>query len=300
MDFSTIYSVNGQNENMLNHVLRLLKLHLSLGLFICELLIHRSINQLIMKLVSWNVNGIRAIMKKDFRAAAKMLDADVLCLQETKASTEQAKVALELLDGYHVYTNASKARLGYSGTAILSRLKPVSVTYDMGVKAHDQEGRVITAEYDDYYLVTVYVPNSGDGLVRLDYREQWDRDFLNYLKELDKRKPVIICGDFNVAHQPIDIARPKANYNKSAGYTQREIDGFSTYVKNGFIDTFRYKYPNEVKYTWWSYRAGAREKNVGWRIDYFLVSQSMITKVKEAFIQNEYTGSDHCPLGIEI
>lgn len=251
-----------------------------------------------MKLVSWNVNGVRAIMKKDFSESVKSLNADILCLQETKASKEQTKIALELLDGYQVYANASKARLGYSGTAILSRKKPISVTYDMGVQAHDQEGRVIAAEYDDYYLVTVYVPNSGNELVRLDYRMQWDIDFLSYLKSLENSKPVIVCGDFNVAHQPIDIARPKANYNKSAGYTQKEIDGFSSIINHGFVDTFRYKYPDEIKYTWWSFRAGARGKNVGWRIDYFLVSQSLKTKVKEAFILNEYMGSDHCPLGI--
>jgi len=253
-----------------------------------------------MKLVSWNVNGVRAIMKKDFSESVKTLNADILCLQETKASKEQAKMALELLDGYQVFANASKARLGYSGTAILSRKNPISVTYDMGVQTHDQEGRVIAAEYDDYYLVTVYVPNSGNELVRLDYRTQWDKDFLSYLVGLEKNKPVIVCGDFNVAHQPIDIARPKANYNKSAGYTQKEIDGFSSIINHGFADTFRYKYPEEVKYTWWSFRAGARGKNVGWRIDYFLVSQSLISKVKEAFILNEYMGSDHCPLGIIV
>jgi exodeoxyribonuclease-3 len=170
----------------------------------------------------------------------------------------------------------------------------------MGVEAHDQEGRVIAAEYNDYYLVTVYVPNSGNELVRLDYRSEWDQAFCSYLKNLEAKKPVIVCGDFNVAHQPIDLARPKPNYNKSAGYTQKEIDGFSRFMDRGFVDTFRNKYPDEVKYSWWSYRAGAREKNVGWRIDYFLVSEGFLPKVKDAFILNEFMGSDHCPLGIEL
>ena len=253
-----------------------------------------------MKLISWNVNGVRAIMKKDFQKSVKDMDADVLCLQETKANTEQVKIALELVDGYHVYANASKARKGYSGTAILSRIKPLEVTYDMGIEEHDQEGRVIAAEYDDYIVVTAYVPNSGNELVRLDYRSQWDKDFLAYLKKLEESKPVIVCGDFNVAHEPIDLARPKPNYNKSAGYTQKEIDGFDGFLNSGFVDTFRSKYPEEVKYSWWSYRAGAREKNVGWRIDYFLVNKSFMPRVKEAFILNEFHGSDHCPLGIAI
>ena len=253
-----------------------------------------------MRIVSWNVNGVRAIMKKDFQQSVEQLNADILCLQETKGNSEQVKTALQLIDGYHVVANASKARKGYSGTSILSRSAPLSVRHDMGVEEHDQEGRVIAAEFEDYFVVTVYVPNSGNELVRLDYREQWDKAFLDYLKTLEKEKPVIVCGDFNVAHQEIDIARPKANYNKSAGYTQREIDGFSNFTDHGFVDTFRHLHPEEVKYSWWSYRAGAREKNIGWRIDYFLVSQSLIGSVKSAFILNEYLGSDHCPIGIEI
>ncbi|MCG8311244.1 MAG: exodeoxyribonuclease III [Cytophagales bacterium] len=253
-----------------------------------------------MKMISWNVNGVRAIMKKDFPKSVNDLDADVLCIQETKANAEQVKIALELVDGYHIYANGSKARKGYSGTAILSRTEPMGVSYDMGVGEHDQEGRIIAAEYEGYYIVTVYVPNSGNELVRLDYRTLWDKDFLNYLKDLEKNKPVIVCGDFNVAHEPIDIARPKANYNKTAGYTQKEIDGFDGFMNHGFVDTFRYKFPEEVKYTWWSFRAGARAKNVGWRIDYFLVSRSFLPNVKHAFILNEFYGSDHCPLGIEI
>ncbi len=253
-----------------------------------------------MKIVSWNVNGVRAIMKKDFPQLIKKMDSDIICLQETKANTEQVKIALELIDGYHVFANASKVRKGYSGTAILSRKQPVAVTYDMGLEEHDQEGRVIAAEYDEFFVVTVYVPNSGNELVRLDYRTKWDKDFLKYLKNLEKVKPVVVCGDFNVAHQPIDLARPKPNYNKSAGYTQREIDGFAGFMDHGFVDTFRFKYPDEVKYSWWSYRAGARERNIGWRIDYFLVSQALLPNVEDAFILNDFFGSDHCPLGITL
>ncbi len=253
-----------------------------------------------MKIISWNVNGLRAIMKKNFAGSVKKLEADILCLQETKANREQVKIALQLVDGYHVYANASKEKKGYSGTAILSKTEPVAVSYDMDMPQHDMEGRVIAAEYDQYYLVNVYVPNSGQGLVRLDYRGRWDTDFLSFLKNLEKHKPVIVCGDFNVAHQPIDIARPKANYNKTAGYTQREIDGFTRIIENGFVDTFRHFHPGEVAYTWWSFRANARAKNIGWRIDYFLVSRTLLPEVKNAFILPEFTGSDHCPLGIEV
>jgi len=253
-----------------------------------------------MKIVSWNVNGIRAIMKKDFAGSVTKIGPDILCLQETKANREQVKIALQLVDGYHVYANASKEKKGYSGTAILSKTTPINVNYDMGLQQHDMEGRVIAAEYDDYYLVNVYVPNSGQELVRLDYRQQWVQDFLNFLKDLEKHKPVILCGDLNVAHQPIDIARPKANYNKSAGYTQIEIDGFTNMISNGFVDTFRHLHPEEVAYTWWSYRANARVKNIGWRIDYFLVSETLIPKVNNAFIKPDLIGSDHCPLGIVV
>jgi exodeoxyribonuclease-3 len=253
------------------------------------------------RIISWNVNGIRAIMKKDFKDSVKALDADILCLQETKASADQVKDVAMLIDGYSVYANASKIKKGYSGTAILSRGIPAAITFDMGVDEHDEEGRVITTEYEDFYLVNAYVPNSGQELVRLDYRKQWDADFYLYLKDLEKTKPVVLCGDLNVAHQPIDIARPKANYNKSAGYTQIEIDGFSRLVEDGgFVDTFRYLHPDEVAYTWWSFRAGARAKNIGWRIDYFLVSNVLKDRVHEAFILPKYMGSDHCPLGISI
>ncbi len=253
-----------------------------------------------MHLVNWNVNGIRSIIKKDFLKDVKEMDPDILCFQETKAAVEEVRSALELLPGYHVYINSSKARKGYSGTAILSKEEPIQVTYDMGLEEHDQEGRVITAEYPTFFLVTVYTPNSGEGLARLDYRERWDKEFADYLNWLTRRKPVIACGDFNVAHQAIDIARPKENYNKSAGYTQREIDGFTRLLESGFIDTFRRFYPEEVKYTYWNYLFNARAKNTGWRIDYFLVSESIIEKVKDAAIYNQYLGSDHCPVALRI
>jgi exodeoxyribonuclease-3 len=253
-----------------------------------------------MHLVNWNVNGIRSIIKKDFLKDIAEMNPDILCFQETKAGVEDARGALEQLPGYHTYINSSKARKGYSGTAILSRTEPMSVTYDMGMDEHDQEGRVITAEYATFFLVTVYTPNAGDGLARLDYRERWDREFMEYLQWLGRRKPVIACGDFNVAHQPIDIARPKENYNKSAGYTQREIDGFTRLLETGFVDTFRRFYPEEVKYTYWNFVTNARAKNAGWRIDYFLVSESLIGHVKDALIYNQYHGSDHCPVALKI
>jgi len=250
-----------------------------------------------MKLISFNVNGIRAIIKKDFIADMKTVNADVICLQETKATVEQVKEAVADLSDYEVYANEAE-RKGYSGTAILTKVKPISVTYDMGIEDHDNEGRIICAEYQDYYVVTVYVPNSGSELLRLDYRQTWDQAFLAYLKNLDETKPVVVCGDFNVAHKAIDLARPKPNYNKSAGFMQEEIDGMDAFTSNGLLDSFRLIHGDEVKYTWWSYRGGAREKNVGWRIDYFLVSDSIKNKVKDAFILNEVHGSDHCPVGI--
>lgn len=228
------------------------------------------------------------------------MNPDILCFQETKAGVEDARGALEQLPGYHTYINSSKARKGYSGTAILSRTEPMSVTYDMGLEEHDQEGRVITAEYPTFFVVTVYTPNAGEGLARLDYRERWDREFMEYMQWLSRRKPVIACGDFNVAHQPIDIARPKENYNKSAGYTQREIDGFTRLLEAGFVDTFRRFYPEEVKYTYWNFVTNARAKNAGWRIDYFLVSESLMGNVKDALIYNQYLGSDHCPVALKI
>lgn len=252
-----------------------------------------------MRLVSWNVNGIRAVMKKDFLASLESMDTDVLCLQETKAQDEQVHEALSALEGFHIYCNSAEKK-GYSGTAILSRHEPLSVQYDMGIEEHDQEGRVIAAEFDAFYLVTVYTPNSGSELKRLAYRQEWDKDFNDYLKKLEETKPVLLCGDLNVAHKDIDLARPKPNYNKSAGYMQEEIDGLDRYIDGGFIDTFRELNPETVKYSWWSYRAGARAKNVGWRIDYFLASKSLRDHITDADILNDIMGSDHCPVQVDI
>lgn len=252
-----------------------------------------------MKIISFNVNGVRAITKKDFIEDMKRVDADVICLQETKATVEQTKEAVAALDGYEVYGNQS-VKPGYAGTAIITRVKPVAVTTNISIEEHDQEGRVTCAEFDQFYLVTVYTPNSGSELLRLGYRQKWDKDFLSYVKQLEKTKPVLVCGDLNVAHKEIDLARPKANYNKSAGFMQEEIDGMDAFVANGLVDSFRSKNGDEVKYTWWSYRGGARAKNVGWRIDYFFVSESFIPSIKEAFILNDVHGSDHCPVGVIV
>ena len=252
-----------------------------------------------MRLVSWNVNGIRAAMKKDFLVSLAEMDTDILCLQETKAQDDQVLEALCDLNGYHIYTN-SAVKKGYSGTAILSKIEPISVEYDLGIEEHDQEGRVISAEYAEFILVTVYTPNSGSELKRLPYRQSWDQEFHDYLKQLETRKPVIVCGDLNVAHKDIDLARPKPNYNKSAGYMQQEIDGIQQYIDSGFIDSFRLIHPSKEKYSWWSYRAGARAKNVGWRIDYFLISSVLKDKVIDAEILNDVMGSDHCPVQIDL
>lgn len=253
-----------------------------------------------MEIISFNVNGIRAIAKKNFFEDMTELNADVICLQETKATVEQVKETVnDKLSGYHVYANEA-VKKGYSGTAILSKEEPISVNYDMGIEEHDQEGRIICAEYSEFYVVTVYVPNSGNDLRRLDYRQQWDKDFLKYLKGLEVSKPVLVCGDFNVAHTEIDLARPKPNYNKSAGFMQEEIDGMDAYTSNGLMDTFRMKNGDEVKYSWWSYRGGARERNVGWRIDYFLASEKIKDRVEEASILNDVFGSDHCPVSVVI
>lgn len=252
-----------------------------------------------MRLLSWNVNGIRAAVGKGFVDTVNALDCDVICLQETKAQEDQVHTALEGLDGYHIYPN-SAVRKGYSGTAILSRIKPVEVVPHIGIDEHDQEGRVLCAEYPDYFLVTVYTPNSGNGLRRLEYRQHWDREFLVYLKKLEKSKPVVVCGDLNVAHREIDLARPKPNYNKTAGYTQAEIDGMDNLMSASFIDTFRHLHPDTVKYSWWSYRAGARGKNIGWRIDYFLVSAQLSDKILAAKIHDQVMGSDHCPVFLEL
>lgn len=252
-----------------------------------------------MKIVSWNVNGIRAIMAKDFKQSVEQLQPDVLCLQETKAQDDQVSEALKDFSDYYLFSN-SAVRKGYSGTAVLSKIKPLSVSFDIGIEEHDQEGRVITAEFDSFFLVNTYVPNSGSELDRLPYRKTWDAALLSYLQKLEKSKPVMLCGDLNVAHRDIDLANPKPNYNKSAGYTQDEIDGMDNYHKANFVDTFRFYYPDEVKYTWWSYRAGARARNVGWRIDYFLASKAMIPMVKSAAIHNEFMGSDHCPVSVVL
>ena len=252
-----------------------------------------------MKIISFNVNGIRAIVAKNFIQDMKAISPDVICLQETKADAEQVATAVAELSEYQVYANAAEKK-GYSGTAILSKKAPISVEYGMGTDEHDHEGRIVKAEFDDFFLVCVYVPNSGSELARLPYRQQWDADFLAYLKKCEKTKPVIICGDLNVAHQAIDLARPKENYNKAAGYMQEEIDGMNRFVEAGLVDTFRNAHPEQAKYSWWSYRAGAREKNVGWRIDYFLASEAFLNRISATEIYNDILGSDHCPVGITI
>jgi len=250
-----------------------------------------------MKLVSWNVNGVRAVAKKGFAGQVKAWNADVICLQETKAQDDEVRQALSDLKDYHIYSS-SAVRKGYSGTGILTRHKPLNVSYGIGLEEHDQEGRVVTAEFDQYFVLTAYIPNSGSELGRLDYRQQWDRDFRDYLTKLQQKKPVIACGDFNVAHQPIDLARPKENYNKTSGYTQKEIDGMNELLKSGFVDTYRHLRPDEPGYSWWSARFGARQKNIGWRIDYFLVSDPLMASVKDSFIMPEEMGSDHCPVAL--
>ena len=252
------------------------------------------------KLISWNLNGIRASVKKGFLNSLNEINPDMLCIQETKAQDDQVREALLELEGYHIYSNSAEKK-GYSGTAILSKIKPLSVTNDMGISEHDMEGRVIAAEFESFFLVTIYVPNSKRDLSRLEYRSQWDADLLKYIKSLEKTKPVIVCGDFNVAHKEIDLARPKPNYNKSAGFTQIEIDGIDNFTNAGLTDTYRHFYPEETgAYSWWSYMGAARANNVGWRIDYFLTSQSLDGNLKAATIHQEYMESDHCPVGLEI
>lgn len=254
----------------------------------------------LLHVVNWNVNGIRSILKKEFKENIQKIHPDILCLQETKANVDEVVEVAALMPEYKAYVNSSKARKGYSGTAIFTKIAPLSVTFDMNMEEHDQEGRVITAEFEQFYLVTVYVPNSGEGLKRIDYRERWDADFTSYVGALAAKKPVIVAGDLNVVHTAMDIARAKENYNKSAGYTQREIDGFNRLLASGFVDTFRHFHPTEVKYSYWNYMFNARARNTGWRIDYMLVSQALITQVKEAGIHNEYMGSDHCPISITL
>ncbi len=252
-----------------------------------------------MKLISWNVNGIRAIKKKDFDQQIQNINPDILCLQETKAQDEQVISALNNFSGYHLYVN-SATKKGYSGVAILSKEVPLSIAQGIGVDIHDHEGRVLTAEYPHFYLVNVYVPNSGRGLSRLDYRTLWDQDFSAFLFALEQKKPVILTGDLNVAHQAIDLANPKTNYNKTAGYTQKEIDGFQRLLDHGMIDTFRELYPEEIAYTYWNYMFNARARNVGWRIDYFVVSQDLRSGVIDSYMLSKEMGSDHCPIGLQF
>jgi len=252
-----------------------------------------------MKIISWNVNGIRAIAKKDFFESIEKMAPDILCLQETKAQDYEVEDTLSALEHYNRNYNSADKK-GYSGTAILSKTKPLGVSVDMSISEHDTEGRIQCAEYDDFFLVNVYVPNSGQQLDRLDYRKQWDADFLNYLKNLERKKPVIACGDFNVAHRPIDLKNDKINYNKTAGYTQTEIDGMDNFIKSGFVDSFRHFHPDLVAYTYWSYRFKSRERNTGWRIDYFLVSKSLVDHIKSVDILSDYFGSDHCPIALEL
>jgi exodeoxyribonuclease-3 len=249
-----------------------------------------------MKFISWNVNGIRACCDKGFRDIFTQLDADIFCLQETKMQAGQLDLQFE---GYTSYWNYAEKK-GYSGTAIFSRKQPLSVTYGIGIAEHDTEGRVITLEFDDFYMVTVYTPNAQDGLKRLDYRMQWEDDFRAYLQELDKKKPVIVCGDLNVAHKEIDLKNPKGN-QKNPGFTPEERGKFDTLLNAGFVDTFRHFYPTlEGAYSWWSYRFHAREKNVGWRIDYFLASERLREKLTGAKIHADVFGSDHCPVEVTL
>ena len=252
-----------------------------------------------MKLISWNVNGIRAVAKKGLLDIINDLNADVICFQETKAQDDQVAEVLAELEDYHLYSS-SAIKKGYSGTAILTKTPPLSVTYGLGIEEHDQEGRLITAEYNNFYLLTAYVPNSKSGLTRLDNRMLWDKDLLAHMQQLEQNKPVILCGDLNVAHQAIDLKNPQSNYNKTPGYTEWEIAGMDNYLAGGYVDTFRHFYPEEIKYSWWSYRMNSRERNVGWRLDYFLASNTIIGQIKDAFILNDVFGSDHCPVGVEI
>lgn len=252
-----------------------------------------------MKIISWNVNGIRASVKKGFLEKFAEIDADIFCLQETKAQDDQVAEALKDITGYELLSNSAEKK-GYSGTAILSKSKPLSRSVDIGVDEHDSEGRVTHTEYEQFNLVNVYVPNSGSGLKRLDYRSVWDQAFGEYLSGLQAKKPLIVTGDFNVAHQAIDLARPKQNYNKTSGYTQKEIDGFDGLLSIGLKDSFRILHPEKVAYTFWNQRFKARERNVGWRIDYFLVSESLMSKVKAAEILDDVHGSDHCPIALEL
>ncbi|MBK4205234.1 exodeoxyribonuclease III [Bacillus spizizenii] len=250
-----------------------------------------------MKLISWNVNGLRAVMRKmDFLSYLKEEDADIICLQETKIQDGQVDLQPE---GYHVYWNYA-VKKGYSGTAVFSKQKPLRVMYGIGIEEHDQEGRVITLEFENLFVMTVYTPNSKRGLERIDYRMQWEEALLSYILELDKKKPVILCGDLNVAHQEIDLKNPKANRN-NAGFSEQERGAFTRFLEAGFVDSFRHVYPDlEGAYSWWSYRAGARDRNIGWRLDYFVVSERLKEQIEDASISADVMGSDHCPVELMI
>ena len=248
-----------------------------------------------MKFISWNVNGLRACVTKSFEDIFKNLDADFFCLQETKMQHGQLDLQFE---GYTSYWNYAEKK-GYSGTAIYSKHKPINVSYGIGVEPHDHEGRVVTLEFDSFFLVTVYTPNTQDELKRLDYRMQWETDFQAYLKTLDAKKPVIVCGDMNVAHQEIDLKNPKTN-RRNAGFTDEEREKMTQLLNSGFVDTFRFLYPDTITYSWWSYRFKAREKNTGWRIDYFLTSERLKDKITEAKIHTDIFGSDHCPVELDL
>jgi len=252
-----------------------------------------------MKLATWNVNGIRSVLNKGaLQEYVLESNPDILCLQETKAQQEQVELGMEFSE-YDVYFN-SAVKKGYSGTAIFTKVKPLSVTYGIGIEEHDQEGRVITAEFEKFYLVTVYTPNAKRDLSRLAYRQVWEDDFLAYIKKLEETKPVIFCGDLNVAHKEIDLANPKTNVN-NAGFTKEERAKFDQVVASGLVDAFRYLHPDAVgAYSWWSYMGGARARNIGWRIDYFVVSKSLAPLLKEVDIRSDVTGSDHCPVEIEV
>lgn len=247
-----------------------------------------------MKLISWNVNGLRACMNKGFKDFMESVDADIFCVQETKMQREQATF---VFDGYEEYWNSAEKK-GYSGTAVFSKTKPLSVSYGLGIEEHDKEGRVITAEFQDFYLVNVYTPNAQRGLERLDYRMVWEDVFRRYVKELDEKKPVVICGDLNVAHNEIDLKNFKTNVG-NAGFTYEERGKMTELLASGFVDSFRYLYPDKTgAYSWWSYMFKAREKNAGWRIDYFIVSEKLADRIEDAVIYPEVMGSDHCPVGL--
>ena len=248
-----------------------------------------------MKFISWNVNGLRACVTKGFKESFEAIDADFFCLQETKMQAGQLDIAF---DGYESYWNYAEKK-GYSGTAIFTKHQPLNVTYGLGIEEHDHEGRVITLEMENFYLVTCYTPNSQDGLKRLEYRMRWEDDFQTYIKRLDEKKPVIVCGDLNVAHEEIDLKNPKTN-RKNAGFSNEERAKMTQFLEKGFIDSFRTLYPEQVTYSWWSYRFKAREKNAGWRIDYFLLSDRLRAQLADAKIHTEVYGSDHCPVEVEL